>query len=120
MLRLSFTIAALIVAVGCAGPQQVEPSSDYESLVGRGTRAPANEAERAITAELGTLPDGGTLNANGQVVQLGVPYVAASGRRCRAVQFVSGGAVACEFAGTWSWVPQVVSPAGSPGGEATR
>lgn len=112
---LAAIAAAGLVLCGCGtapAPQQPDPS--YTALTHPGTRAPADELERAILEQLARLPADKPTTVAGRSVTAGTAYTAASGRDCRSISVQASGVaagkalLACKFSKGWSYVPDVV------------
>jgi len=112
----SLAAAVAIAATAACGTSAPPPATDpsYKLLTEPGTRAPADDLERAILKQLSGLTADQQATIGGRTIVAGAPYSAASGRTCRSVS-VNAGAnapardhLACKIGEAWSFVPDVV------------
>ncbi len=118
VLAIARTAACALAITGFAAcgttSKPVKPDPSYKLLTQPGTRAPADDLEKAILAQLKQLAPDKEANINGRVVVAGAPYAAASGRTCRAVSVRANGPaaardhLACRIGNGWAFVPDVV------------
>jgi hypothetical protein len=103
-----------IVAVGCAAQPQASLRDVADANDTGGTVAAGTATERAVLAALPRLAATAPERINGLTVMAQTPYLAASGRTCRAVSLTSpkGGVenrLACSDGRSWFFVPNVFS-----------
>lgn len=99
---LALLLALVASACGASEPREADIFHD-EAL--RASRVvPASEAERTLLTQLDGAAEAPT-EVSGFALE--ATYHAASGRRCRRIQGQAGALLACEFDGSWSFVPTV-------------
>lgn len=94
------------------------PDPQYAQLMEPGTRAPSGALEREILKRLPQWEPGRATSLEGEMVVVGAPYMAASGRHCRRVYIGKAPSqslrLACESSDGWAFVPDVL-----PGAESS-
>jgi hypothetical protein len=106
---IAAALAALTFACASAPPPTARDLADANDT--GGTLAARGDNERKLLGELGKLPSGTPQRVGDASVVAEEPYVAASGRTCRALSITTSRAalhrLACGDGKTWFFVPDV-------------
>lgn len=108
----------LLAALACSSAPTPSARDVVDANDTGRTLAGNNDTERALLARVGKLPSGNAQQIGGASVVAQPPYVAASGRTCRALLIAAAPArpaqhrLACSNGESWFFVPDVFGSSG--------
>lgn len=112
MLERTAVAVLALFPLACSSASNI---SDRDAADANDTGAkmlPADEAERRLLAALPQMPPSSPRRIGERTITAGVPYEAASGRKCRVVHVARGNTgsssrLACSDGARWFFVPEV-------------